>query len=491
MASLPAIKLSVPEVLASVKSLYADDLKPFGRVLLKRLRERAAAAAASSRGLPAEAVDPESMPKIDPKRLRNICQRCPQLCVDSEEGREFSVTLQGRHCSFLDACNPHDPYPQTLWDAATAYFQSLSCEEMYLPGGRYASARALLKRRLPFLTGCSLGQVCHIVQLAISQKRLLGFLEGHLVPRPYSEEWVKEQCAFHQLPAGDGVSSLPVASWGQARQRLRELLDSDPHDSVSNLTLSNVKRLFRDRFQLELSETALGHSRMFDLLHDVRFRDVCSVQAHRNGQLLVKRVDGPYQVPCHLLSLQQPEVPQPQKSGCLLAATAESAAPEVWDAVCLGSVTYPISCMLPSLATLRNVQVDLGMDTCWQPLPTGISPQDFRLCADSKGCDEDSDQSTDFPYPQDLAGCSSDDGERQSRSSLLAAQAEAIRAEEESAAVCLPLCSDISLQECDHFIKNTFIDIPSPASIGSKRRLRSVPKDMGTQSTTALALGLV
>merc|ERR1719210_2372464 len=383
-----SFKLSSPEVLASVRSLYADELKPFGRVLLKRLRERAAAAVALAQGLIAEAVDPETMPRIDPKRLRRMCQTCPQLRVDPEDGREFSVTLVGRPCNFLDVCSPHDPYPPELWIQAATYFQNLSDEEMYLPGGRYACARVLVRRGLPFLAGCSLGQVCHIVQLAISQKRILGYLEGQLVPYWHSEEWVKEQYAFHQQPicSRKGSNSLPVATWEEARTRLLQLLDSESNPEPGVVTLSNVKRLFRSRFQLELSETVLGHSRLFDLLHDVRFRDVCTVQAHGNGQLLVKRVEGPQQVPRCQGALSpgenSPCLDQPKFPGVghfVPTPVPMAPSPEMWSAMRMGSVQYPLEnmqlCALPpSLSVLRKVQVDLGMESRWQGLSTGIVP---------------------------------------------------------------------------------------------------------------------
>jgi len=47
-----------------------------------------------------------------------------------------------------------------------------------------------------------------------------------------------------------------------------------------------VKRLFRSRFQLELSETSLGHARLCDLLQDDRFSDVCRVKFQTNGYVV-------------------------------------------------------------------------------------------------------------------------------------------------------------------------------------------------------------
>lgn len=512
----PSFKLSAPEVLASVRSLYADELKPFGRVLLKRLRERAAAAVAISQGLAVEAVDPETMPRIDPKRLRRMCQTCPQLRVDPEDGREFSVTLVGRPCNFLDVCSPHDPYPPEMWLDAATYFQSLTEEDMYLPGGRYACARVLVGRGLPFLAGCSLGQVCHIVQLAISQKRILGYLEGQLVPYWHSEEWVKEQYAFHQQPicSRKGTNSLPLATWEEARARLLELLDSESNPEPGVVTLSNVKRLFRSRFQLELSETVLGHSRLFDLLHDVRFRDVCTVQAHGNGQLLVKRAEGPRQVPCHQLAL--PPVPdsyyqdqlQFSGAGCTQAPGSPQAAPPgVWNHVFMGSMMYPsvpmeMNELPPNLSTLREAQVDMGMEIRWHGLSPDASPREGSACQSPaqspcanpwgtthghfdfclKGHEEDSGFSTDTPplvRETSGSGWSSDEAEPS-----LALQAEEIRAEEELTISFVGLCASLDKlvatehADRDHAVKNTFIEISPTSAASAKRRLRSVPKDM-------------
>ena len=59
--------------------VHEDGLKPFGRMILKRLRERAAARHAVAQGLPAEAVDPEDMPRLNPRHLRKVCETCKQL----------------------------------------------------------------------------------------------------------------------------------------------------------------------------------------------------------------------------------------------------------------------------------------------------------------------------------------------------------------------------------------------------------------------------
>jgi hypothetical protein len=103
----------------------------------------------------------------------------------------------------------------------------------------------LESRALSFIEGRSLGQVCHIVQLAISQKKILGYLNGAVVPYARSQSKVKEQCANAQTActvqlsaaerqAGPASSSPPpgqsgnftMASWDMARKCLREILDT-------------------------------------------------------------------------------------------------------------------------------------------------------------------------------------------------------------------------------------------------------------------------
>merc|ERR1712032_1386942 len=57
-----------------------------------------------------------------------------------------------------------------------------------------------------------------------------------------------------------------------------------------SVPLSNMKRLFRLHVAVELSETALGHSKLSDLFQDHRFKDVCEVQLLKQGYVVVEKV---------------------------------------------------------------------------------------------------------------------------------------------------------------------------------------------------------
>merc|ERR1712045_344004 len=107
----------------------------------------------------------------------------------------------------------------------------------------YACARVLAARQISIFQGRSLGQICHIVQLAISQRRLLGYRDGCLCPYKHSESWVKEQCAFAQAPTGQ--ESCPAVSWEDAPALLRQLLKSHRQAEPGGISISNLKRLFR------------------------------------------------------------------------------------------------------------------------------------------------------------------------------------------------------------------------------------------------------
>jgi len=279
-------------VVTAVHSLCADALKPLGRVILKRLREHVAATEAERCGLPVAEVDPESVPRIDPKQLRKICEACLELNVFPEEGKEYSAVPNGLTPHFINVCSPEDPYSAALWEEITGFLEGLAVEGTSLPCGRYACAQAIVARQLPSLVGLSLGQVCHVVQLAVSARRLLGHRGGRLVPFQVSDECAKEQCALRQEPfASKKAGELPVATWELTRRCLQQLLAPEKTTLEAGVMLSDVKRLFHRQFNVDLNETALGYTRVFDLLQDARLHDVCTVHSQGSGQVVVRRVD--------------------------------------------------------------------------------------------------------------------------------------------------------------------------------------------------------
>eukprot|EP00418_Pyrodinium_bahamense_P037695 CAMPEP_0179202052 /NCGR_PEP_ID=MMETSP0796-20121207/100596_1 /TAXON_ID=73915 /ORGANISM="Pyrodinium bahamense, Strain pbaha01" /LENGTH=274 /DNA_ID=CAMNT_0020906681 /DNA_START=1 /DNA_END=823 /DNA_ORIENTATION=+ len=128
-------------------------------------------------------------------------------------------------------------YPAVLWSAAAAYFDGLDNASMVLPGGATLVHKS------------SQGAACHS-SLATAQGR------------------------------------AAVATWETLRSCLREILGGVA-PGTGSIPLSNVKRLFRSRFHTELSETALGHAKLSELLQDSRLRDMCSVRLQGHGYVVV------------------------------------------------------------------------------------------------------------------------------------------------------------------------------------------------------------
>lgn len=264
-------------ILTAIRSLYDDELRPYGRILRKRLGEQ-------TRDVKGSYIDTEN--------LKAFCRACPRLRVELEDGGEWFALLMDRPPDFVDIYSSSDTYPEALWRAFAVYLSTpgdrAGGADVTLPGGRYLCAQALMGLRLPFLAGCSFGQTCHIVQLAISQRNLLGYLDGGVVPYARSGCLVKSLCAARQRPCVHKDSdALDVADWDVARTCLVDILQVALSRGESRVPLSNVKRLFRSVHQTDLSETALGHTRLSDLLQDPRFQDICTVELQNRGYAVV------------------------------------------------------------------------------------------------------------------------------------------------------------------------------------------------------------
>jgi len=265
---------TVKDAIAAVESLYSDRIRPSGRLILKRVGEHAA-------------LTFGNVPHIDHKRLRKLCYGCPSLQIE-QDGGDYVVFIRGRQPDFVEVSSTVDPFRACFWSDFAVFLATLLGDDARLPGGRYACAQLLAEKQLPILKDRSLGEICHIIELAISRHKLLGYFDGCVVPYSCSEAGQKECCAQWMQPSCTSKRALPqfpIVGWEQARACLCEILEA----SGGAVPLPNVKRLFHSRFQLELSETFLGHAKVADLLADPRLSDICSLTRHNNGSYLVER----------------------------------------------------------------------------------------------------------------------------------------------------------------------------------------------------------
>jgi len=312
-----------------------------------------------------------------------------------------------------------------LWHAFSELVESWG-DDVSLPGSRYACAREVFRRNLPFLSGLSLAQVCHVVHLASTQRGLLGRRDGRLVAFRFSSDHLKAECASGQAPTGKEL--LPVATWEQARACLRTLVTSPPASEPTGITISNVKRLCRSCFGLELSETALGHIRLVDLLRDPGFGDIFTTYDQKNGQLGLS-----------VVACQMPSLP-----GMWVSPTQVFFVP---------SPVFPVmhQCVLERVALPPLVLPDSGELLSPGASPRGsASPVHFEKACSSAGSTTDDDDT--WPSSTSTA---SDDLEQD---------------REDTRSLDLDVATSWTLQ-----VKRTFIDIAISSRTGAARRSRSAP----------------
>jgi len=274
------LQISQGQLLTAIESLYADELKPVGRILRKRISELCPRGDGNGTA--------GTTPDVTAEQLRKLCIANPLLAIEAEEGGDFSVLMVGGEQSFVDIYSTCDSYSSEMWSGLQAYCESSCGQEMSLPGGRYACAQAISALGLPCLAGNSLGRMCHIVQLAITQKKILGYMNGAVVAYSKSQSKVKEQLALegNALTAtGQSEETLRVASMREAQDGMLQILQ----DASGRIPLSKVKRFFRTKFELELSETSLGQAKLSELLNSDHFKGVCAVELQETGYVVIER----------------------------------------------------------------------------------------------------------------------------------------------------------------------------------------------------------
>merc|ERR1711998_424311 len=89
IATLPVTKV---ELHCAIETLYADELKPYGRILRKRLAER----------------NVNSGKEVDLGLLRQFCESDAKLQVGSEEGGEWSALFVNAREPFVDVYSKED-----------------------------------------------------------------------------------------------------------------------------------------------------------------------------------------------------------------------------------------------------------------------------------------------------------------------------------------------------------------------------------------------
>ncbi|CAK0841531.1 unnamed protein product, partial [Prorocentrum cordatum] len=153
-----------------VAALYEDRIRPVLGAVQRRLRE-VLTAAGWQRG-PLEA---------DVQAMVLLCARDGRFALDPPMLGDPPVVRLAEEPAFfrgwVDVEAPEDTYKQSMWDAFSAFLVGTGgAAPVSLPSDPHAAAQELHRRQLAFFRGLALGEVEHVVRLAIGRRRLLCYL---------------------------------------------------------------------------------------------------------------------------------------------------------------------------------------------------------------------------------------------------------------------------------------------------------------------------
>mmetsp|Transcript_123987 Transcript_123987/g.246888 ORF Transcript_123987/g.246888 Transcript_123987/m.246888 type:complete len:453 (-) Transcript_123987:82-1440(-) len=259
-------------LLVAVQSLYLDWLEPVEHHVIRRLEEY-------------------SGERWTLDRLKQCVTEVPELHVEEHPWdpcrcRFHLVDYPSQ--SFVNLTALSDPYPLELWrDLQLLVDHRRSEWAQGIASSRYDCAR-VLRMHMPTLREYRFGQVCHIVQLAVRLRCIFGYRNGHIVPYALSRDCEKHSKACARQPVRQNLPShTGVASWHDFQAILRDILQDPSY--FDGVPLMYLKRLFRERAGLQLSETALGCSTLKKVFEDPTISKLCRLQRIRSD-LVIQRV---------------------------------------------------------------------------------------------------------------------------------------------------------------------------------------------------------
>eukprot|EP00927_Polykrikos_kofoidii_P084712 TRINITY_DN9012_c0_g1_i1.p1 TRINITY_DN9012_c0_g1~~TRINITY_DN9012_c0_g1_i1.p1 ORF type:complete len:919 (+),score=177.74 TRINITY_DN9012_c0_g1_i1:139-2757(+) len=209
--------------------------------------------------------------------LRGACRNVPGMKIEPPDARKsnFMVLLETPPHGF-DGFEDglEDPIPESRWEEvgevlSTGSWPSCANTEHqvfviadHLRTWQSSSDHASSDSNVSPLRDLSFGRALAVVRQSLTTHKFLGKRREILVPYKDSEERERRVNASSRKPTGVSVGERYVADYEGLRACLHFVL----HEAGSAVAVSRLKTLFRERLGAELSETALGHLAMADLL---------------------------------------------------------------------------------------------------------------------------------------------------------------------------------------------------------------------------------
>lgn len=254
-----------------LEELYVDRIYPTLITMKSRLGDCPATGAATELSAP---------PGIE--QLLAVAASDPAAYVIQTDARGDPVGLTLRHepAGFLGWVDPNgddDPYNEDFWLELGAYLEDLAMRATLagevarhsLEGGRFGVAKFLREKDLPCLRGMCLGELCHVVQLAIRRGLLIYDRSSRILPAQLHRA---AKNARMGVPTTQSKAQC-VSTMQELCDLLRKLLRNRP----DGLALSQLKRRILREHQMVLSETTFGCTKLIDLARLLAREGECSL----------------------------------------------------------------------------------------------------------------------------------------------------------------------------------------------------------------------
>lgn len=260
-------------LVSTLESLYQDRIKPMANYVKGRLKERAC-------------------PEPIVKSFVELCAEHPDLfaVIRPAENDEASIFLRTEPSWFkgwIDIDSPHDPYQEEMWEELAEFLDG----EHTFAGGRYGMARELMQRNLPFLADYSLGEVCHIVQLAIQHRRLIVYHRKMLKPI---------QTVLCQLSPGNGSTPGPEGEDIKDMDDLCLVLFQMLMHHPQGLRLCRLKQMIKHEFCRKLSEMSFQCTKLIELFNTEPLAGTFVLDTENDGKSIYVRLGKPDQFSEHV-----------------------------------------------------------------------------------------------------------------------------------------------------------------------------------------------
>jgi len=255
-------------LISTLESLYQDRIKPMANYIKGRLKER-------------------SVPDVIVKTFEDLFSQHPDLfeVQNPHQGEETTIFFHKPPAWFkgwVDIDSSDDPYDEIMWTELAKFLDG----EHTFAGGRYGMARELMQRNLKFLEDYSLGEVCHIVQLAIQHRRLIVYHRKMLKPI---------QTVLCQLSPGEG-GAVDIAAEGE------EIKDMDDLTLVlfrmlmhhpTGIRLCRMKQMIKHEFSRKLSEMAFQCTKLIELFNQEPLSETFILDTENDGKSIYVRLGNP------------------------------------------------------------------------------------------------------------------------------------------------------------------------------------------------------